>query len=120
MAGYMYILKCSDGSYYTGSTVDLETRLGQHQSGEGANFTNKRLPVELVYFEEYSRIDEAFYREKQVQGWNRKKKESLINGTVEDLHLLAECKNSSHFKNAPLKVSVASTPLSDQIFLPAT
>ncbi|MXX38107.1 MAG: GIY-YIG nuclease family protein [Gemmatimonadetes bacterium] len=78
--GYMYILLCSNDQYYTGSTTDLESRLAQHKSGQGANFTRKHLPVELVYFEKFSRIDEAFYREKQVQGWSRKKKEALING----------------------------------------
>ncbi len=57
----MYILECSDGSYYTGSTNNLEYRLYQHQNGNGANYTKSRLPVRLVYFEEYSRIDEAFY-----------------------------------------------------------
>jgi len=81
----MYILECSDGSYYTGSTTDLDLRLEQHQNGEGANHTNKRLPVKLVYFEEYNRIDLAFYREKQVQGWSRKKKEALIRGEHEKL-----------------------------------
>jgi putative endonuclease len=89
MIGYMYILKCSDGSYYTGSTTNLELRLQQHQNGEGANHTKKRLPVELVYYEEYARIDEAFYREKQVQGWCRKKKEALITGKPELLPKLA-------------------------------
>ena len=74
----MYILECGNGAYYTGSTNNLELRLKQHQSGDGANFTKKHLPVELVYFEEFQRIDEAFYREKQVQGWSRKKKEALI------------------------------------------
>ena len=78
--GYMYILLCANDQYYTGSTTDLEIRLAQHKSGQGANFTRKHLPVELVYFEKFSRIDEAFYREKQVQGWCRKKKEALING----------------------------------------
>ena len=87
--GYMYILECSDGSYYTGSTTNLELRLQQHQNGEGANHTKKRLPVTLVYYEEYARIDEAFYREKQVQGWSRKKKEALINGNPELLPQLA-------------------------------
>ena len=85
----MYILQCCDGSYYTGSTTNLELRLLQHQCGEGANHTKKRLPVTLVYFEEYERIDEAFYREKQVQGWSRKKKEALINGNPELLPKLA-------------------------------
>ncbi len=85
MKGYMYILKCADGSYYTGSTKDLRKRLLQHQSGEGSNYTKKRLPVKLVYYEEYNQIDQAFYREKQVQGWSRKKKEALINGQYEKL-----------------------------------
>ena len=76
--GFMYILECSNGSYYTGSTVNLEARVLQHQNGEGAEHTKKHLPVNLVYHEEYPRIDEAFYREKQVQGWSRKKKEALI------------------------------------------
>jgi len=83
----MYILQCADGSYYTGSTNNLELRLAQHQTGEGANHTKKRLPVKLVYYEEYQRIDEAFYREKQVQGWRREKKEALIRG---DYNLLPE------------------------------
>ena len=89
MKAYMYILLCADGSYYTGSTRDLELRLQQHQSGEGANHTRKRLPVKLVYYEEYSRIDEAFHREKQVQGWSRKKKEALIKGDFESLPSLS-------------------------------
>ena len=90
MKGFMYILLCADGSYYTGSTTDLERRLEQHQNGEGANHAKKRLPVSLLYYEEYSRIDEAFYREKQVQGWSRKKKEALIEGKSELLPLLAK------------------------------
>ena len=99
MKGYLYILECSDGSYYTGSTNNLDLRLAQHQAGEGANHTKKRLPVKLLYFEEYDRIDAAFCREKQVQGWNRKKKEALINGMPEALKKLAECMNETHYKN---------------------
>lgn len=64
--GYMYILECSDGSYYTGSTTDIEARFYQHQVGKGANHTKKRLPVKLLYVEEYEKIDEAFEREKQI------------------------------------------------------
>lgn len=97
MKGYMYILQCSNGAYYTGSTINLERRLKQHQNGEGANFTRKHLPVELVYFEEFQRIDKAFYREKQVQKWSRSKKEALINNTPEKLHKLAACQNKSHY-----------------------
>lgn len=77
--GYMYILICSDESYYTGSTKFLSRRVKQHQIGKGANYTKKRLPVKLIYVEAYMRIDQAFYREKQVQGWSRRKKEALMN-----------------------------------------
>lgn len=99
MKGYMYILKCSNDLYYTGSTIHLEKRINQHNAGEGANFTKKHLPITLVYFEEFQRIDDAFYREKQVQGWSRQKKETLINGETNLLHSLSECKNESHSKN---------------------
>ncbi len=94
MIGYMYILKCNDDSYYTGSTINLELRLAQHQNGEGANYTKKRLPVDLVYFEQFDRIDEAFKREKQVQGWSKNKKEALINSKFELLIELSKSKNS--------------------------
>ena len=78
--GWMYILACADGSYYTGSTVDLYARIQEHNHGEGANHTKKRLPVHLVYAEEFSHVSFAFNREKQVQGWRREKKEALIHG----------------------------------------
>lgn len=75
--GYVYILKCADGSYYTGSTNDIEARFYQHQQGEGANYTKKRRPVKLVFLEEFDRIDDAFFLEKQIQGWRREKKRSF-------------------------------------------
>jgi len=109
MKGYMYILKCDNGSYYTGSAKYLEKRIAEHQDGEGANYTRKYPPVKLVYYEEFDRIDTAFYREKQIQGWSRKKKEALINGRVDLLHSLAKCKNETHYKNRAL------TPLSPRI-----
>lgn len=86
----MYILRCADGSYYTGSTIDLDRRIAQHQAGEGANHTRKHLPVELVYHEHYPRIDLAFYREKQVQGWSKPKKDALIKGQLDHLPDLAK------------------------------
>ncbi|MBC8375314.1 MAG: GIY-YIG nuclease family protein [FCB group bacterium] len=88
--GYLYILECSDGSYYTGSTKDIELRLQQHQAGEGSSYTKSRLPVKLIYLEEFPRIDEAFYREKQVQGWSRKKKGALIDGHLNELPELSQ------------------------------
>ena len=86
----MYILKCGNDTYYTGSTKDLTRRLKEHQNGEGANHTKKHQPVTLVYYEEFDRIDHAFYREKQVQKWSRKKKEALIDSKKEELPLLAK------------------------------
>jgi putative endonuclease len=87
---WMYILECCDNSYYVGSTKDLKRRLSQHYDGIGSNYTSKRLPVKLVYCEEYDRIDDAFYREKQVQGWRRAKHEALINGDPQLLPILAK------------------------------
>jgi len=103
MNGYMYILKCSNGLYYTGSTKDLDKRIVQHFNGEGSNFTRKNTPIELVYYEEFERIDYAFQREKQVQKWSKKKKEALIRGDIEELKTLSTCKNRTHCSNhAPL------------------
>jgi putative endonuclease len=99
MIGYMYIVECCDGTYYTGSTIDLERRIEQHNAGEGANYTAKRLPVKLVYFEEFEHVALAFYREKQVQGWSKAKKEALIKANDKELHDLSECKNESHSMN---------------------
>ncbi|MDP3480215.1 MAG: GIY-YIG nuclease family protein [Desulfoprunum sp.] len=95
----MYILKCADGSYYTGSTSDLERRLWEHRNGIGAKYTARRLPLELVYFEESDRLDAVFFREKQIQGWSRKKKEALMRGETNQLRLLAGCRNESHSDN---------------------
>jgi len=96
--GYMYILKCSDHSFYTGSTKYLKLRIEQHQNGEGASYTAKRLPVILAYYEEYEHIGLAFKREKQVQGWSRRKKEALILRDETNLAYLAECQNASHYR----------------------
>jgi putative endonuclease len=64
---WMYILECSDGTYYVGSTKDLDFRFSEHQAGKGAQYTSRRLPVKLVYSEEYERVTDAYAREKQVQ-----------------------------------------------------
>jgi len=89
---WMYILECSDGSYYVGSTKNLERRMEQHQSGKGSRYTSGRLPVELVYGEEFERVSDAYYREKQVQNWSRAKREALINSNTEMLPPLAKKK----------------------------
>ncbi len=89
---WMYILECADGSYYVGSTNYLERRLLEHQEGRGARYTTRRLPVKLIYTEEYSFVAEAFEREKQVQNWSRAKREALIMDNRESLPKLAKKK----------------------------
>ena len=86
---HVYILECSDGSYYVGSTRDLEKRFEQHATGVGAIYTRSRLPVALVFAEEYERVDEAFAREKQIQGWSRAKRAALIARSAESLPALS-------------------------------
>ncbi len=86
----MYILECANQGYYVGSTTNLRRRLKQHKEGGGARYTQKFLPVKLVYFEEFDRIDTAFYREKQVQGWSRVKKKALIDQKKKNLPELAK------------------------------
>jgi len=81
---YVYILRCADGSFYTGSTTDLEARLAQHQNGEGAIYTRERLPVELVWFSGFERVADAFGWEKRIQGWSRAKKQLLIDGRYDE------------------------------------
>lgn len=78
---WTYILECRGGAYYTGSTNgDLESRVWEHNHDDerAAAFTRERRPVFLVYAEEYDTVDAAFRREKQIQGWSRRKKEALI------------------------------------------
>jgi putative endonuclease len=89
---WMYIIECADGSYYVGSTKDIERRLWEHQSGLGAQYTSRRLPVKLVYSEEYERVADAFTREKQVQNWSRAKREALIKGEYDSLPALTKKK----------------------------
>ena len=90
MDAFVYILECADSTFYTGSTKDLPRRIEEHQQGGGANYTKKRLPVKLVYSQWFDRIDAAFYREKQIQSWSRKKKQALISGELSDLPDMAK------------------------------
>ncbi|MCH1883779.1 GIY-YIG nuclease family protein [Agrococcus sp. ARC_14] len=77
---WVYMLRCADGSFYVGSTRDIERRLDQHQSGAGAVYTKRRLPVELVFAHHDDSVAAAFALEKQIQGWSRAKREALIRG----------------------------------------
>ncbi len=79
MKAYTYILKCADGSLYTGYTTDVEHRLAMHNSGKASKYTRGRLPVELVYVEEFSDKNQAMSREWQIKQLSREEKLKLIN-----------------------------------------
>lgn len=96
--GFMYILQCNDGSFYTGSTIDLARRIEQHKNGEGAEYTKLHSPVKLVYYETFERVDLAFEREKQVQKWSRAKKNALIKSDFELLKKLSKSKSEGEPK----------------------
>ena len=83
---WTYILECADGSYYVGSTVDLDARLWQHNNDpDGPIYTRRRRPVRLVWAGDNDSVEQAYLYEKQFQGWNRKKREALIRGDFEAL-----------------------------------
>jgi len=90
----MYILTCADGTTYVGSCRDLAHRLWQHSTGNGSKYTSGRLPVELAYAEQFDRIDDAYLREKQVQGWSRAKRRALIESRFADLPALSESRGA--------------------------
>ncbi len=83
---FVYILKCADGSYYTGSTVDLEMRIAQHQTGYFKGYTSSRLPVELIWHQDFATEHEAFVCKRQIKGWTRAKKEALIRDEFDAIH----------------------------------
>ena len=98
---YVYILKCSDNTYYTGVTNDPERIIIEHNSGlNKRSYTSLRLPVEMVYCERFTDFNLAIEWEKRVKNWSRKKKEALINENWDQLKIEAECKNETSHKNA--------------------
>ncbi len=89
MSFWVYILVCSDGSYYTGHTDNLEKRIGEHQTGKIGAYISSRLPVKLVFSQEFSTREEALTSERQIKGWRRMKKETLIRGDWNEVSRLA-------------------------------
>lgn len=86
---YLYMLRCSDGSYYVGHTDDLEKRMDEHDEGTHGGYTSQRLPVELVFVDEFVTREETIERERQLKGWSRAKKEALIRSDWAELRRLA-------------------------------
>ncbi|MCW3070592.1 MAG: Excinuclease subunit [Bacteroidetes bacterium] len=105
---YVYILECSDKTYYTGVTNNPERRLEEHNSGSNkGSYTSSRLPVRMIYCERFTDFDLAIKWEKRIKDWSRKKKEALIKENWDQLKIAAECKNESSHKikaNTPAHV----------------
>jgi putative endonuclease len=110
---FVYILECSDASYYVGSTWDLERRVGEHDLGLGAEYTRRRRPVRLVWSCQLNRVDEAFRVEKQIQGWSRAKRQALIEGRFEDLPALARTAKPRDRREGSTHGGVVSTSSTD-------
>ena len=89
MAFWAYVVRCADGSYYTGHTDDIERRIPQHNSGEIAGYTQKRRPVELMWCQDFATRLEALEAERQVKGWSRAKKEALFRADWQRIRELA-------------------------------
>ncbi len=94
MSYWVYMLKCADRSYYVGHTDNLESRLGQHESGATSGWTRTRRPVALVYSENFPARDEALAAERRIKGWSRAKKEALIAGNWQRISALARRRSS--------------------------
>ncbi|MFA6282645.1 MAG: GIY-YIG nuclease family protein [Desulfurivibrionaceae bacterium] len=94
---WVYILRCADGSYYTGHTDNLGKRLGQHQAGECEGYTATRLPVELAWSQGFVTREEALSAERQIKGWSRQKKEAMMRGDWRGVARLARKKNRKSF-----------------------
>ena len=90
---YVYILKCSDKTYYTGITSNLTKRIKEHKAGKHIDsYTFKRRPVTLEFYAEFTNVEQAIDTEKQIKKWSRVKKQALINGDFEKLPNLAKKK----------------------------
>jgi predicted GIY-YIG superfamily endonuclease len=95
MAFWVYILKCSDGSYYTGHTDNLESRIAQHHEGKIAGYTHDKQPLTLMLTQDFPTRAEALSAEQQIKGWSRAKKQALIEKDWVKLSLLAKSYASS-------------------------
>lgn len=104
---YVYIVKCSDGSYYTGMTNSIDRRLVEHNLGKNPDsYTFSRRPIVLVWFESFSDPTQAIMIEKKIKGWSRRKKEALIN---EDWDKLVQySKNYTEFGKNEVESSTSS------------
>ena len=94
MSFWVYILRCADGSYYTGHTEDLDARMSQHHAGKMGGYTVLRRPVTLVFCEDFPTREEALQSERQIKGWSRRKKEAMMRGDWAEVSRRARTKSS--------------------------
>lgn len=103
MSFWVYILRCSDGSYYTGQTDNLEERIHQHHAGVFVGcYTFKRRPLELVFSQDFTTREEALESELQIKGWSRKKKEAMISGDWTEVSHLAKSRKTVRSEHLPV------------------
>ena len=112
---WVYILECSDRSYYTGCTTNLQQRLTDHSEGKYSGYTSSRLPVKLLWNEEFVDVRDAIVLERQIKRWTRKKKEALMRGDYKLLHELSlstqtQSKLATSHPPTKIIVSYPSTP----------
>jgi len=100
MPFWTYMLHCRGGKFYTGHTDDLERRIAQHQSGDVPGFTTDKLPVELVWSQEFTTRDEALASELKLKGWSRAKKLALIRDDWDTISQLAKSKSGASTSSA--------------------
>jgi putative endonuclease len=100
MTQFVYILLCSDNTYYTGSTGNLDRRFYEHQNGIISDcYTYRRRPVKLLWYSEVNTVDEALGYEHQIKGWSRAKKEALIRGDIDGIHDIVAAERKRREKN---------------------
>jgi len=87
---WVYIVRCKDGTYYTGYTKDLENRISLHKSGKGAKYVKGKLPIKLVYTKEYRYYKSALNEERRIKTLPREKKSKLVRGYAENKRKIAE------------------------------
>lgn len=113
---YTYMLKCKDGSLYTGWTTDLDKRVACHNAGKGAKYTRARRPVELVYFEQFQTREEAMRRECEIKKLTRKQKEELIKTKRKTSGILTNmrrcgCFSFFHLQDLAIPSTLKTTPV---------
>jgi putative endonuclease len=99
---YVYLLLCAEGSIYTGITDAIDRRIAEHHNGINKTaYTYRRRPVQLIFQQEFNDVLQAIFFEKKLKKWSAKKKMALVEGNLDLLQILSECRNATHCKYRP-------------------